>query len=51
MLEPVAGSVGFEAVEGQRGADVAAQRHGGLVRCVAAPGGGAQFVLTLPLMA
>ncbi|WP_371133045.1 ATP-binding protein [Hydrogenophaga sp.] len=27
------------------------QRHGGQVRCEAAPGGGAQFVLTLPLMA
>jgi len=28
-----------------------AQRHGGQVRCEAAQGGGAQFVLTLPLMA
>ena len=27
-----------------------AQRHGGQVQCEAAPGGGAQFVLTLPLM-
>jgi two-component system, OmpR family, sensor kinase len=28
-----------------------AQRHGGQVRCESAPGGGAQFVLTLPLQA
>ncbi len=28
-----------------------AQRHGGQVRCETAPGGGAQFVLTLPLLA
>jgi signal transduction histidine kinase len=28
-----------------------AQRHGGAVRCESAPGGGAQFVLTLPLQA